>query len=492
MPYNLNPKLEKQSKIGDPQGIAFIIDQIMANTTSVDSLKVLAKSSCNKKPLEIEASLLLLESMGLIRRNNGIINSTDILVANYNADNKLFVEWFIDVFIDFVMHEHIIDVESIVYEIGIDAFVMSQGSIKMRYAGYRNMLVDFGIISLRSDARYTILRKLDRYLTKPEVYKPISEKQLLANLQKKKELGEEGETYVLEYEKRRITNPYLNNKIKRISIIDVGAGYDIVSFNDNDSTQIDRFIEVKTYRGNEHFHWSRNEIEKAHMMGAQYFLYLVDADCIPFEDYEPTIIQDPIKQIGESEGWVKRPDSYLVERVIEAKMHENLPLFSNIEESFRGKQSYPYLYPVSDGKQSVVISTSKIDITASQIGFNLGNVSRDFSKLRNKYDCNEGGKDGLLNSFSSLVVKPICSQGVIKKLHELVDCQIEPKYVVMPIRAAMEAGVIRRPTWGEFCAEFGDNKLKAKSSLSNYTENSYQYEGESFKVMVEEFRSFLN
>lgn len=77
-------------------------------------------------------------------------------------------------------------------------------------------------------------------------------------------------------------------------------------------------------------------------------------------------------------------------------------------------------------------------------------------------------------------------------MHELVDRQTSPKDIVMPIRAAMEAGVIRRPKWGEFCAEFGDDKLKAKSSLSRYTESSYLYEDKIFKGMIDDFRALIS
>ncbi len=94
--------------------------------------------------------------------------------------------------------------------------------------------------------------------------------------------------------------------------------------------------------------------------------------------------------------------------------------------------------------------------------------------------------------FSKIVRFTGKQEVIITRLHELVDRQTSPKDIVMPIRAAMEAGVIRRPKWGEFCAEFGDDKLKAKSSLSKYTESSYLYEDESFKGMIDDFRALIS
>lgn len=94
-------------------------------------------------------------------------------------------------------------------------------------------------------------------------------------------------------------------------------------------------------------------------------------------------------------------------------------------------------------------------------------------------------------SFARLVSCPDKAEAVIRTLHELMDGQNLPKDIVMPVRAAMEAGAIRRPTWAEFCAEFGHGKLKSKSSLSKYTEKSYRFDDEAFQVTIEKFKSLI-
>lgn len=94
-------------------------------------------------------------------------------------------------------------------------------------------------------------------------------------------------------------------------------------------------------------------------------------------------------------------------------------------------------------------------------------------------------------SFVLVVTNAACPEKVIARLHELMDERTSPKDVMMPIRAAFDAGVIRHPTWKEFCAEFGPSKLKSKTSFNDYLNVSYKYDGESFKVMVENFRAFL-
>lgn len=94
-------------------------------------------------------------------------------------------------------------------------------------------------------------------------------------------------------------------------------------------------------------------------------------------------------------------------------------------------------------------------------------------------------------SFVLVVTNAACPEKVIARLHELMDERTSPKDVMMPIRAAFDAGVIRHPTWSEFCAEFGSSKLKSKTSFNDYLNVNYKYDGESFKVMVENFRAFL-
>lgn len=80
---------------------------------------------------------------------------------------------------------------------------------------------------------------------------------------------------------------------------------------------------------------------------------------------------------------------------------------------------------------------------------------------------------------------------MVGKLHELVDRQTKAKDIVKPIRAAMEAGVLGRPTWKLFCNEFGPDKLKSSTSLSSYTDPGYQMDDSDFKEMVRMFQTLI-
>ena len=79
-------------------------------------------------------------------------------------------------------------------------------------------------------------------------------------------------------------------------------------------------------------------------------------------------------------------------------------------------------------------------------------------------------------------------EAVVELLRRLMIGKQKPKDVMMPVRAAMEAGVIRRPTWEEFCSEFGIDLLKSKSSFSDYTNPARKpYEGEDFEALKSQF-----
>jgi len=95
-------------------------------------------------------------------------------------------------------------------------------------------------------------------------------------------------------------------------LIDVGAGYDIASFDSIYSESIDRFIEVKSYSQNVSFYWSRNEVETARLKGDSYFLYLVNRDCITNNGYEPLVIQNAYSNVFIDEGWRKEGQSWFI------------------------------------------------------------------------------------------------------------------------------------------------------------------------------------
>ena len=129
----------------------------------------------------------------------------------------------------------------------------------------------------------------------------------------REEYGEIGETYVIEFEKKRLKH---DGHIKQVSKFNVGAGYDIASFNlkpTKDTDKHDRYIEVKSYKDerSRRFYWSKNEIKTAKRFGNEYFIYLVNRSCIHNDQYEPEIIKNPYNNIFKNKEWIKDCQNYL-------------------------------------------------------------------------------------------------------------------------------------------------------------------------------------
>lgn len=146
---------------------------------------------------------------------------------------------------------------------------------------------------------------------KPKARKvPIE--QLRRSLEQKDEVGKQGELFVLQYEQKRLKNHPHFNKIERIAESYTNAGYDIQSFNDLDSFIHDRFIEVKSYKEEIAFYWSKNEIEKAKQLKTKYYLYLVDRSLMNHDNYIPRIFQNPYQKIFENDVWKKETENWKI------------------------------------------------------------------------------------------------------------------------------------------------------------------------------------
>ncbi|TYO88923.1 DUF3883 domain-containing protein [Desulfallas thermosapovorans] len=90
----------------------------------------------------------------------------------------------------------------------------------------------------------------------------------------KLDVGEKGEIFVLEYEKKQLTNyPRLAKRVRRVSTYAPRAGYDIQSYFPDGRL---KFIEVKATTGaDEPFEITDNEWQIARQFGQSYYIYRV-------------------------------------------------------------------------------------------------------------------------------------------------------------------------------------------------------------------------
>ena len=98
--------------------------------------------------------------------------------------------------------------------------------------------------------------------------------QLEEILAKKKALGLEGELFVLEEEQNRLGPDFV---VEHTALLNVGAGYDIRSWRDNESysKSNELFIEVKTISTRKEIYLSSNELATAKSLGKSYRLQVV-------------------------------------------------------------------------------------------------------------------------------------------------------------------------------------------------------------------------
>ncbi|OEE65870.1 hypothetical protein A1OO_08660 [Enterovibrio norvegicus FF-33] len=96
-----------------------------------------------------------------------------------------------------------------------------------------------------------------------------------AREQSNRQLGDAGEKAVIAFEQKQLTElgrPDLASRVEHVATINSSAGYDIKSFNDDESH---KFIEVKTTTGgiNTAFYISANEVKVSTEKGQDYWIY---------------------------------------------------------------------------------------------------------------------------------------------------------------------------------------------------------------------------
>lgn len=107
----------------------------------------------------------------------------------------------------------------------------------------------------------------------------LTPEELYQKLSAQRRLGEFGENVVKSFEQARLTKlgfKDLADRVKRISLENTAAGFDVQSFEGSTNPLPDRFIEVKTTTGEvPHFFLPRNELAKAEILGEKYLIACV-------------------------------------------------------------------------------------------------------------------------------------------------------------------------------------------------------------------------
>lgn len=306
----MRKELKSYSSIGNRAGILLLCKKVL--TGHLEDLPSI-ETSCafiNGVDLNFKCGIIAFEELNLISISNKKCISKELL---YNEENEtLFIRQLCNHCMNVLIDLDLLQVDNLQYNEVNDCFQMPSYAFSFESSVYRNMLITLGALSPEGSF-FTINENFETvFANHISKKRKVTQLQILETIEKERMMGEKGEEFVLNYEKKRC--PFSTeqlNKIKQISIVDATAGFDIQSF-ENELSASKRYIEVKTYSGRVHFYWSTNEVEAARLRGNSYYIYLVDFSKIGQDDYSPIIIPNPYVNLQTMTVWDMHPASYEV------------------------------------------------------------------------------------------------------------------------------------------------------------------------------------
>lgn len=310
----MQEELRRINTIGDSQGILHFANTVLKS----DRIKrESARQIClfvNDMRINFSGAVAFFEYLGFICVSTNSLIPTDEGKKLHSLLGDGFEEMLCTACLNKITADTILDTNALRFDVVKGRYHILKHGFPIAAAVFRNVLIQLHALSERQDGSLELSEHYESLFAK--VQKTTKRKMSLEALKKQMEQqelqGEAAEVYALEYEVLRLADSLLAQRVKRISEIDVSAGYDIVSFENELSSEYDRFIEVKSYVGQPHFYWSKNEVEVAMLYGDKYFIYMVSAEKAGKPGYSPTVIRNPAKSIIESDSWLMQPTSFLV------------------------------------------------------------------------------------------------------------------------------------------------------------------------------------
>lgn len=310
--------LKNLKHLGGKEGLLFFFcDVVGTRQVPISDAEIICSHLYGKQNLSVEEVVKYCSALGWIQVAEGRISiSPDIipfLKDKEKLNDALIKSTIKRLFDENIMSSSIFSYDSIQHQ-----YIFKNELFPLSLSGIRNVLISQGFLIPQRETWGTYFYLAPAYDSFIGKYckakrKQLSLEELKRQLEKNELIGEKAEQFVLEFEKNRLGAP-LAGKVRRISEVDVTAGYDIISYNSVKSKETDRFIEVKAISSSG-FYWSKNEYETAKLKGETYYLYLVDLHKINQPDYMPEIVQNPVVAIMESEAWLVEAQSYSIRRI---------------------------------------------------------------------------------------------------------------------------------------------------------------------------------
>ena len=303
---------------GGKDGLLFFICNVIGNGhIRIKDAEIICARSPGKYYLSIGDLVSYCYALGWIQISEDVLSVSPDIVLLLNDKEKLNDALIVST-VNQLFKETMMDASMFYYDSVQCCYAFKNELFPLSLSGVRNVLISQGFLIPLRDTQMTRFYISPTYETLIAKHckarrKELSLEQLKKQLEINELAGEKAEVFAFEHEKKRLGQP-LGEKVRRISEIDVAAGYDIVSFDSNQSLEPDRFIEVKAV-SNAGFYWSRNEYEIAKLKGDTYYLYLVDLNRIDEQDYSPQMIQNPAVNVMDTDEWFVESQSYYVKHI---------------------------------------------------------------------------------------------------------------------------------------------------------------------------------
>ncbi len=327
MSINLKQIINLRS-LGNPELTKKIIKTVYhsSNPLKLSDLIIICKLSGYTFIDVVENNINILDQLGLLKINGEFVTIGKIEVKHNEVIYGDIIKLFLDEITNMGKLFDIFKPEGIFFDNKSQLIGIKQNYLSLKHSQIRDFLINFGFYSSNIDKYdYFIDKKYEDYfknivsLSKKKEIAKINKKnftleQLNRILDIRNEMGMEGEKIALEFELLRLVGHSLIQDIKIISDISVNRGYDIVSFDGPESKEIDRYIEVKSYRNQPRFFWSENEVRTAERLSEKYYIYLVNLSDNNHGN-NIIIIKDPFKHVFESVNWKISTSTWEVNKI---------------------------------------------------------------------------------------------------------------------------------------------------------------------------------
>lgn len=308
-------ELKRCNSIGNVDGILFLIS-IMAGKEKISRDEIRNRCALeNNITVNCPGAVAFFEYLRLVdTTTNTVMPLPEFNILASKSSSEI-IEQLAAKSINRLVEEGVFDKGATGFDAEKGHLTIKRAAFPLSYAAVRNFLTMVGALDKEENGEICVAGNYESDWTEQlrNRRKKFTLEQLLKQQEEQNRRGLEAEEFVLKLERKRL--PGLAQKIKRISDFDVAAGYDIVSYESNESEHYNRFIEVKCYMGSPHFFWSENESDVAKIKADKYILCLVDYLRMGEPGYCPEYIRNPYETIFDSDEWLVNTSSYKIQKI---------------------------------------------------------------------------------------------------------------------------------------------------------------------------------